>query len=220
MGLIGKLSEMRMKDPVEGVVRVVGINYPDPTATSQNYRMECVVTAPGVDAVAVTHKGIASTSKWPSPGDELPATVDRSNPDHFVIKWDQLRTGREEASDQAQALAAQMRAGGDAAAQISQGGLPPVKDRVSSADVLASGTRGSATLVGTFASPESSGDSEHTTLGLTLNVTIDGTPPYQVQNYYRAPNDRLAVLIPGKVLPVAVGLPDQTMVAVDWEAIS
>jgi hypothetical protein len=218
MGLIGKLSEMRMKDPVDGVVRVVGINYPDPTATSQNYRMECVVTALGVDAVAVTHKGIASTSKWPSPGDELPATVDRSNPEHFVIKWDQLQTGRAQAVDQAQALAEQMRAGGTA--QASTGGLPPVKDHISSADVLASGTRGSATLVATFASPEPSGDPEHTTLGLTLNVTLDGTPPYQVQNYYRAPNDRLAVLIPGKVLPVAVALPDQTMVAVDWAAIS
>jgi hypothetical protein len=220
MGLIGKLSEMRMKDPVEGVVRVVGINYPDPMATSQNYSMECVVTAPGVDAVAVTHKGIASTAKWPSSGDELPATVDRSKPEHLVIKWDQLRTGREQAVDQAQALAEQMRSGSDATQQASTSGLPPVKDHVSSADVLASGTRGSATLIGTFAAPESAGDSEHTTLGLTMNVTIDGTPPYQVQNYYRAPNEKLSVLIPGRVLPVAVALPDQTMVAVDWEVVS
>jgi hypothetical protein len=201
-------------------VRVVGINYPDPMATSQNYSMECVVTAPGVDAVAVTHKGIASTAKWPSPGDELPATVDRSKPEHLVIKWDQLRTGREQAVDQAQALAEQMRSGGDATQQASTSGLPPVKDHVSSADVLASGTRGSATLIGTFAAPESAGDSEHTTLGLTMNVTIDGTPPYQVQNYYRAPNEKLSVLIPGRVLPVAVALPDQTMVAVDWEVVS
>jgi hypothetical protein len=219
MGLIGKFSEMRMKDPVEGVVRVVGVNFPDPMATSQNYSMECVVTGPGIDAVAVTHRGIASTAKWPSPGDELPATIDRSKPDHLVIKWDQLQTGRAQAAGQAQALAEQMRGGG-ATQQSSASNPPPVKDHISAADVLASGTRGSGTLVGTFQAPEASGDSEHTTLGLTLNVTLDGHPPYQVQNYYKAPNEKLSVLIPGKALPVAVGLPDQTMVAVDWDAVS
>ena len=222
MGLIGKLSEMRMKDPVEGSVQVVGINYPDPMATSQNYRMECVVTAPGIDPVAVTHRGMASTAKWPSPGDELPATIDRSNPEHLVIKWDQLQTGRAQAVGQAQALAEQMRAGGgaDAAQQPAGSNLPPVKDHVSAASVLASGTRGNATLLGTFPAHETAGDSEHTLLGLMLNVMIDGQPPYQVQNYYKAPNEKLPALTPGKLLPVAVALPDQTMVAVEWEAVS
>lgn len=219
MGLIGKLSEMRMKDPVEGTIRVVGINYPDPMATSQNYRMECVVSAPGIDPVAVTHRGMASTAKWPSPGDELPVTVDRSNPEHMVVKWDQLQTGRDQAVGQAQALAEQMRSGTDGQQAPASSDLPPVKDHVRAADVLASGTRGNATLLGTFPAPETSGDSDHTLLGLMLNVMIDGHPPYQAQNYYKAPNDKLSALTPGALLPVAVGLPDETMVAVDWDAV-
>ena len=223
MGLIGKLSEMRMKDPVDGICQVVGINYPDPMATSQNYRMECVITAPGIDATATTHQGMCSTSKWPSPGDQLPITVDRSNPKHFVVHWDQLRTGHDQAVSQAQALAEQMRSGASAAVaggvQAAAGGLPPVKDHVSAADVLARGTRGNATLLGTFPAPESSDDPQRTLIGLMLNVMIDGQPPFPAQNYYKAPNDKLARLTPGTLLPVAALLPDKTMVAVDWDAV-
>ncbi|HUB76304.1 MAG TPA: hypothetical protein VL977_04570, partial [Solirubrobacteraceae bacterium] len=75
-----------------------------------------------------------------------------------------------------------------------------------------------ATLLGTFQAPEQSPDADHTLLGLMLNVMLDGHPPWQVQNYYRAPNDKLARLTPGTLLPVAVLLPDQTMVAVDWDS--
>ncbi|MGD0196959.1 MAG: hypothetical protein ABSC56_03480 [Solirubrobacteraceae bacterium] len=208
---------MRMKDPVDGICQVVGINYPDPMATSQNYRMECVVTAPGIDPTATTHRGMCSTAKWPSPGDELPVTVDRAEPSHFVVHWDQLQTGRQQAMSQAQALAGQMRSGTDSSVATDQ--LPPVKDRVSAADVLARGTRGNATLLGTFPAPESAGDSEHTLIGLMLNVLLDGHQPFQAQNYYKAPNTKLAALTPGTLLPVAVALPDQTMVAVDWDAV-
>jgi hypothetical protein len=36
VGLFAKLSEKRMKDPVEGTIRVVGMSSPDPSATSNN----------------------------------------------------------------------------------------------------------------------------------------------------------------------------------------
>jgi hypothetical protein len=272
MGLLGKLSEMRMKDPVEGTCQVVGINYPDPMATSQNYRMECVVTAPGIDPTATTHKGMCSTAKWPGPGDELPITIDRSNPEHFVVHWDQLRTGREEAMGQAQAVAEEMRSGASnisaacdrisaEVARISAdrpelaerlAGIPdqleaikgqaltnpaeanaaiqalvqqiqtipaPVKDHVSAADVLAHGVRGQATLLGTFACPEPSGDPARTAIGLMLNVAIAGQAPSDVRNYYKVPNAKLSALVPGATLPVAVDSGDQTLVAVDWDAV-
>ena len=63
MGLFGKLSEMRMKDPVDGILKVVGVNQPDPTSTTANYRIEGVVSGPGVTPTAVVHNGIISTGR-------------------------------------------------------------------------------------------------------------------------------------------------------------
>jgi hypothetical protein len=61
---------------------------------------------------AVVHKGVASINRWPSPGDELPVTVDREKPDRLVIHWNDLPTGSETAQSMAEQLAAQMRGGG------------------------------------------------------------------------------------------------------------
>ena len=109
MGLIGKFSELRMKDPVEGELVVAGVTMPDPSATSQNYRIEGVVSGPGITPQAVVHRGVVSTGKWPNIGDHLPVTVDRAKPERIVVHWDRLSTGRDQAQSRAERLAAQMR---------------------------------------------------------------------------------------------------------------
>jgi hypothetical protein len=250
MGLIGKFSEMRMKDAAEGTLRVVGITMPDPTATSCNYRMDGVVSADGLLPTAVTHHGMCSTRRWPSPGDELPVTVDRAKPEHLVVHWKELPTGQETAQSMAQQLAAQMRSGGTtsgmagagmpaagmpglgldallqsamagvSAAGLGAGAVPPGGiPSVSNAEVLASGTPGNATVLGTFPPPVPVVKEGRTGVGLMLNVMIDGRPPYQAQNIYAVPNDKVGKLTMGALLPVKVNPQVASIVAIDWDAI-
>jgi hypothetical protein len=217
MGLLGRLSEKRMEDPVEGTAHVVAISTPDPTATSMNYAMDCVVSGPGIEPQAVSHKGVsAPVSKWPSPGETIPITVDRADPTHFVIKWDAMATGHERGVAAAEALAAQMRAG---TAGATSAGTAAATQTVSAADVLARGTAGSATLLGSFPADAPGADADHTMIGLMLNVMIDGHPPFQVQNIYKAPTAKLGKLAPGALLPVKADLASEPLVAVDWDAL-
>lgn len=111
MGLFNKATELRMKDPVDGSLTVVGISSPDPTATQANYRLDGVVTAPGLEATAITHHGMTSVSHWPSPGQVLPVTVDRSHPDRLTIHWERLASSHDSARSAAEDLAASMRSG-------------------------------------------------------------------------------------------------------------
>ncbi|HXA31415.1 MAG TPA: hypothetical protein VNV87_04070 [Acidimicrobiales bacterium] len=259
MGLFKKLSEKRMKDPVEGTVKVVGITTPDPTATQTNYRLDGVISGPGIEPQAVVKHGMMSVSKWPQIGDTLPVTVDRSHPEHFVLHLENIATGHQQAAQRAQAIAAQMRGGqaGDAPVSPSDshstttyttdggtveiridglGGTEPevhfggsgleseydaepAPTVVSSADVLARGTPGSATLLGTFPSDQAAEKPDRTMIGLMLNVMVDGRPPYQVTNLYAAPTDKLVKLTPGALLPVKVDPNHADIVAVDWDSV-
>jgi hypothetical protein len=223
--------------------------------------MDCVVSGPGIEPQAVVHHGYTKVSKWPSPGDTLPIVIDRKDPKHFTIKWDQLTTGHQQAMERAEAVAAQMRAGqsasGSASAATQAGAIdeqaiaqaiqqqlgvqgnvtvshvanievdapatfvagPDTPATVSAADVLARGTPGSATLLGTFPSDQPAPQADHTMIGLMLTVMIDGNPPYQVQNLYNAPTRKLDKLAPGTLLPVKADPAQLGIVAVDWEAL-
>ncbi len=217
MGIFAKFSEARMKDPVDGTAKVVAIDSPSADATSSNYSMDCVVSGPGIEPTAVHHTGgSAPTDRWPSAGDEIPIVIDRKNPSHFVVEWKKLPRWQDKSKLDAEALAAQMRAGtdGTVAAPVVEA-TPPI---VSAADVLARGVAGSATVLGTFPTGQPAPDPEHTIIGLMLNVMIDGHPPYQVQAMYNTPTAKVARLAPGALLPVKAD-PDQLqLVAVDWDA--
>jgi hypothetical protein len=109
MGLISRFSTMRMKKPCEGTLTVVSSNMPDPSATSQNYRIDGVISGPGIAPTAVVHHGVASVNKWPTSGATLPITFDLAKPDRLVVHWDRLDTGRDQAVAATQALAERMR---------------------------------------------------------------------------------------------------------------
>lgn len=241
VGLFNKVKEMKMKDGVEGTLRVVGITTPDPTATTTNYRLDGVVSADGLTPTAIVHHGMTGVAHWPSPGQELPVTVDRANPEHIVIHWDRLKTSKAQARDMAKQLAQQMRSGGLSAlttpsagggagnVSITVNGVPislagaaaapaePVT--VSSADILARGTPGNATLLGTFPVDVPSTIPDRINVGLMLNVMIDGHAPFQVQNLYSVPNDKVGSLVPNTLLPVAADMTTTGMVAVNWDRV-
>jgi hypothetical protein len=264
MGLFKKVSEARMKDGVDGTLKVVGITMPSSEATDCNYRMDAVVSADGLAPTAIVHHGYCSVSKWPYVGQELAVKVDRAKPDHVVIDFGKVAKSKDVARNAAEQLAEQMRTGGspttsvpgvtvdggsvtvapDGSYQISGFGGGSININldqltatsggqtqaapdpeaattfVSSADVIARGTAGSATLLGTFPTDEPAVKPDHTNVGLMLNVMIDGHPPYQVQNLYAVPQDKLAALTPGALLPVKVDLASAEQVAVDWSLVA
>ena len=100
-----------MADPVPGTFLVTAAAMPSRRATWHMTRLTGVVSGDGVAATAVQYNGLIRTALWPSPGTRLPVIVDRADPRKFAIQWDQAGTGRSSALDQAEALAAAMRAG-------------------------------------------------------------------------------------------------------------
>jgi hypothetical protein len=124
MGLLGDAWKARkMKDPIDGVAQVVGSTQPPDSATSANVNLTLVVQADGVPATSIEHSCIAPTKKWPFPGETLPVTFDRADPDRLKIRWDEVPEAGAQAKQQADALAAQLnQGGGGASMQVPAGG--------------------------------------------------------------------------------------------------
>jgi hypothetical protein len=113
MGLLGDAWKARkMKDPVDGVAQVVGSTQPPDSATSSNVNLTLVVQAEGVPATTIEHSCIAPTKKWPYPGETLPVTLDRADPDRLKVRWDDVPDSADVSRQQAEALAAQLNQGG------------------------------------------------------------------------------------------------------------
>ncbi|HEV7658786.1 MAG TPA: hypothetical protein VGO55_02960 [Allosphingosinicella sp.] len=112
-----------MADPVPGTLLVTAAAMPDRGSAYHMTRITGILSAEGVEPRAVQFGGLVKTSLWPSPGQQLPVVVDRADPGKFAIEWDKVRGTGDAALDQAQALAAAMRAkGGDHEAPPPGGG--------------------------------------------------------------------------------------------------
>lgn len=113
MGLLGDAwKARRMKDPVDGVAQVVGSTQPPDSATSANVNLTLVVQADGVPATTIEHSCLAPTKKWPYPGETLPVTFDRADPDRLKVRWDDVPDSADVSRRQAEALAVQLNQGG------------------------------------------------------------------------------------------------------------
>jgi hypothetical protein len=113
MGLLGDAwKARRMKDPVDGVAQVVGSTQPPDSATSANVNLTLVVQADGVPATTIEHSCLAPTKKWPYPGETLPVTFDRADPDRLKVRWDDVPDSADVSRQQAEALAVQLNQGG------------------------------------------------------------------------------------------------------------
>jgi hypothetical protein len=113
-GTFARRQARRLKDPVDGVLQVVAASSPPFNASASNYTLTGVIQAPGVPATSVTHSGMAALSKWPQPGARLPVTVSRSQPNRFVIRWDEISDSSQQASQLAEQLAQSLRTAGGA----------------------------------------------------------------------------------------------------------
>jgi hypothetical protein len=109
MGLFGK----KFEDPVRGVAQVVAASIPPRGVSgSANCNLELVITAEGMEPYATSMTSWRTpTSKWPYSGYTLPVTVDRADPDHVKIEWDEVPSGDELVAAEAERLAEAMRSG-------------------------------------------------------------------------------------------------------------
>ena len=110
MGLLDSLfGDQRMSDPVRGSAQVVSCSANRGRGVYQNCHLQLVIQAEGVPARAVEQQTLVHRSRWPFPGMTLPATVDRANPTHVRIEWDELPDARDRARQTAEGMAAAMR---------------------------------------------------------------------------------------------------------------
>jgi hypothetical protein len=162
MGLLGdSFKAMRMKDPVDGTAQVVGSTQPPDNATSSNVNLTVVVQAEGVPATSVEFSCIAPTKKWPFPGETLPVTVDRADPERIKVRWDDVPEAADVSKQQAEALAQQMNQGGAGQGQVVAGGdvadiVKALQQQYPGAQVNVEG--GASALGGAGAAPDQGGD--------------------------------------------------------------
>lgn len=99
MGLIHDvLHNHHMNDPVRGTALVVDVNdWLLETHKPYTLRTTLVVEAEGVPKTTVEHSEIVNADtgnhldRWPSQGDTIPVTIDRSDPTRVRIEWDDMQ---------------------------------------------------------------------------------------------------------------------------------
>jgi Short C-terminal domain len=112
MGLRDAFKSIRMKDPVDVTAQVVSVSEP-PHATHGTAIMNLVVQLPGREAESIECTSVpAPVAKWPTPGGQLPVTVDQADTSKCKVRWDDVPDSGDVAKQQADALAAQMNQGG------------------------------------------------------------------------------------------------------------
>jgi hypothetical protein len=195
--------------------------------------------------VAVEHNStLTPTAKWPTPGQTLPVTVDRDNPEKLRIRWDEMPTNRELASQyarqEAAQLAAQQRAGGEPAATASAvpptgvvgdasraipgsagGGLTPEQAAAAlSGNGAGSGLQqanGRVIAAHEVSVPDGAVAAPGGVVDLTLDVTPLSGPGYstRMRISFSTPEKRASIARVGRDLPLLVNPSAQDQVAVD-----
>ena len=127
MGFKDAFRSMRMKDPVDVVAQVVSVSAaPTEGATHGTAVMNLVVQMPDGQAHSIECTSMpAPVANWPTPGGQLPVTVDAADVEKCKVRWDEVPESGDLAKQQADQLAQQMNQGGsqiDASQLGGQGG--------------------------------------------------------------------------------------------------
>lgn len=119
MGLLGDwFGGKRIKEPVRGTAQVVSCSMWH-GGTTGNCNFTLVVKPEGMEPFAREYACLVSVKKWPSPGQVLPITVDRRDPQRMRIEWDEVPEAGETSMAEAEAIARALGA---------QGGAGPASD--------------------------------------------------------------------------------------------
>lgn len=125
MGLIGDwIGRVRIGDPVPGTAQVVSCSqWVSDNASSANCGMTLVVHAEGIEPFSREYSCLVKPERWPFPGQALPVTVDRRNPQRMRVDWDRVETSDERARRQAHAMVAALRGQAQASVVASAGAI-------------------------------------------------------------------------------------------------
>lgn len=104
MGLFSRGKDER----VDGTAQIVSCNRPGQHGVFSPCTMNIVVSAPGLEAVAIEKTQLMRAAKWPRPGMTLPAKIDPENPAGAEIDFGAIPKGRDAARDAAEQMAAMM----------------------------------------------------------------------------------------------------------------
>ena len=103
----------RLKDPVFATLQVTGISEPVFDGTDCTAQLTGVISGDGIEPRAVQRKGTIAVARWPKMGERLPVVIDRANPKLFFIDQTNVTVTGEAALEEAERLAAAMKAGTD-----------------------------------------------------------------------------------------------------------
>lgn len=99
---------------VDGTAQIVSCNRPGQHGVFSPCKMNLVISAPGVEAVAIEKTQLMRASKWPTPGMTLPAKVNPENPEAADIDFGAIRKSADTARESAEQMAAMMNQHGGA----------------------------------------------------------------------------------------------------------
>lgn len=214
------MKGLSLSDPVRGSLKVVASSLPPDDAHASNYRLNGVVSGPGLTPTAVVKSGMARTAKWPMAGEDLPIEFERGDPTRFNILWDEVETGDVVGKRAAELAAALM------------GGAPPEGNSVDLTgqtdvgsilhDLLRrEGRRGQAAVTGVDARVLPDGATQAT---LTLDVRPEdagGDYETRLNFHFRsessAGRDFFCRL--GAAFPVLINAADPQLVMPDFDAL-
>lgn len=239
-----------IKNGVAGTALVRGFAETGTTVSAPNigpeapvYALDLLVTPPTGAAYTVESKQAIPRIVLPFfvPGITVPVDIDPADPGRVKVSWERFEAG---AATHGLAMGFPTGDGQGVTVTFADGGRPVdgVDEVVtavrtgtmpttygSAAELLASGTRGTAVVttamplgkrvrdVNPGAAPAALDDP----LWLfTLEVTVPGRPPFPAVFGHRVPASRLSQVAPGMTLPVAVNLANAHQdCAIDWDAL-
>ena len=102
---------IRLLRPVVGALTITTASLPPFNSVASTYRLDGVITGPGLVPTPVRREGISRVDKWPLAGTTVPVEFEAGDPHRFNILWDQVPTSSQRGSVSAHELARQMSAG-------------------------------------------------------------------------------------------------------------
>jgi hypothetical protein len=218
-----------VNDPVDGTYEIVSATIPFRSATYSNCAIDGVVSGPGIEPTAVHHEELlAPTAKWPTPGDVLPVTFQRGQPQLLMIRWDDIPSAADRGRREAEELAARQRdqasapsvpmPGGRPAPGQPGGGLTP-EETAAALGGQAAAMGLAPTTATVLASHEVAPDVGP---GGTWDLTLDVAPAGGATGYttvvrisFSSPAKRADIAATGRVLPVLADPTHPDRIAID-----
>lgn len=96
-------GQPRIKDGERGHAVVMARDRPSESATHHYIRLSLQVHVPSRAPYLLEQRFNVRTAKMPEPGDQLPVTVDRGDPERLRIEWDDVPTWRDKVRAQHEA---------------------------------------------------------------------------------------------------------------------